>query len=613
MLKRVTSVIAMVAIATTMGLAEARHGIIVYSSESNIEDKYNNMIEKKIEGIGFKLTDPHKRVNDVYKKKYGASQLDLLSFMTVVNDSKVKSLLNIDPRLAGFNPFDLFAYKKTAEKNMYVSHLTAESILEILHITDKKVREEYIASMKPLDELIKKEIGGKISYIDYTKIADDTMMNFEYDFERPEDLDDFIDEFQEKFEEAFEAKEYIIAGFFNFNEHFGDGPNPLTKFDAFWTYSLCHFTFSYNIFDTDNLRPEAGVFAPCTMYMYIEKGSNKLVIGMPRLANWAAMVNIKDKKRLEYISKLDTEIPSIMVSLGAKEVESTPFPSQTAATVETTTVVKKEKKVEKVVSEKVTARVVKTPSKSGTKVGDKISTFLVAPYASVAQVSADLEANGFSVLASHKVGDITTVVFTSPELKKMANRKNRGFASILRLTVDEKTKKISITNPLYFFKAYMQSDFRAVETRDLIAKLNNTFEGLKNSEDALEEDDLADFQFMMGMPYYKDMDVIAEGKNEELLAKVKASGKMIFEVKLENGSTLVGIGLSKRTAKFPTKIGTANASVLPYTVLIEKGEAKSLAPKYNIALFYPLLTMSKFMTIATIPGAITTELGNAFK
>jgi len=87
----------------------------------------------------------------------------------------------------------------------------------------------------------------------------------------------------------------------------------------------------------------------------------------------------------------------------------------------------------------------------------------------------------------------------------------------------------------------------------------------------------------------------------------------LFEVKLENGAILVGIELNKRTAKFPSKIGTANASVLPYTVLIEKGEAKSLAPKYNIALYYPLLTMSKFMTIATIPGAITTELGNAFK
>jgi len=613
MLKRVSSVIAAMAIITTIGLAEARHGIIVYSSEKSIEDKYNNMIEKKLEGIGYKLTDPHKRVNDVYKEKYGASQLDLLSFMTVVNDAKVKPLLNIEPRLAGFNPFDLFAYKKSAEKSMHVSHLTAEAILEILHITDKKVREEYIASMKPLDTLIQKEIGGKVSYIDYNKIADDTMMNFEFDFERSEDLDEFIDEFQGKFEEAFEAKEYIIAGFFNYKEHFGDGPNPLTKFDAFWTYSLCHFTFSYNIFDTDNLRPEAGVFAPCTMYMYIETGSNKLVIGMPRLANWAAMVNMKDKKRLDYISKLDSEIPAILVSLGAKEVESTPFPSQTIQKSETPIVAKKEKEVEKVVSKTAVARVVKTPSKSGAKVGDKISTFLVGPYASVAQINADLEGNGFEVLTSHKIGDITTVVFTSSELKNMANRKNRGFASVLRLTVDEKAKKISITNPLYFLKAYMQSDFRSVETRDLLQKLNNTFEGLRNSEDALEEDDLADFQFMMGMPYYKDMDVVAEGKNEELLAKVKASGKMLFEVKLANGATLVGIELNKRTAKFPSKIGTANASVLPYTVLIEKGEAKSLAPKYNIALYYPLLTMSKFMTIATIPGAITTELGNAFK
>ncbi len=348
--------------------------------------------------------------------------------------------------------------------------------------------------------------------------------------------------------------------------------------------------------------------------MYIETNSNKLVIGMPRLANWSAMLNIKDKKRLDYIAKLDKEIPEIMVSLGAKEVDSTPFPSKNAPVVAVAKADTNETKAStKVEIPKIVARKVTNPSSVGEIVGKKLSVFLVAPYASAAQVGADLEANGFEVLTSDKIGDLTTIVFTSPAIKKMANRKNRGFASVLRVVVDDKAKKVSITNPLYFMKAYMQSSFRAVETRDLLKKINNSFEALENSEDTLDEDDLASFQFMMGMPYYKDMEVVAKGNNEELLSKVKASGKMLFEVKMENGTTLVGVKLSKRTSKFPLKIGSDNAALLPYTILIEKGEAKILAPKYNIALFYPLLTMSKFMKIATIPGAISSEIGNMFK
>ncbi|MEA3419050.1 MAG: hypothetical protein U9Q90_06580 [Campylobacterota bacterium] len=595
-----------------------KHTMIMYQTDQNVEDRFHEMVEKKINEIGYVGVDPHKRINDAYEKKYGSTTLDLLSFMTVVNPDVVKPLLNIDPRLAGFNPFDLLIYKAKGDKATTVAHLMPEAILDMLDIKDQAIREPYIKSFGPLDAMLAEEIGGKTKYLDYSKMVDDRMMNFELDFKRTEDLDDFIDDFQERFEEAFEAKKYIIAGFYNFKESF-DGKDPLTKFDAFWTYSLCHFTFSYNIFDNEGARPEGGVFAPCTMYMYIEKDSNKLVVGMPRLANWAAMVGITDKKRTDFIVKLDKEIPEIMMSLGAKEVESTSFPSQAVAPATATTAATAatgQKQAKAAVAQGVTARKVAALSKAGYEKEDKISTYMNGPLASVEQVSADLKANGFEVLAAQAVdkkGDLTTVVFTCPGLKKMANKKERGFIGVLRVLVDKSNNQITITNPLYFGKAYMQKDFDKVTATKILDKLNGTFEGLKDSTDSLEEDALAHFHFMMGMPYYEEMAVVAKGTNEELLAKVSAGGNAIFELQLENGSILVGVKLGKRTAKFATKVGAANAGILPYTVLIENGEAKALAPKFNIALYYPLLTMSEFMTIATVPGAIIKDLENAFK
>ena len=65
------------------------------------------------------------------------------------------------------------------------------------------------------------------------------------------------------------------------------------------------------MFDNPGARPEAGLFAPCTMYMYIRKGTNKLVIGMIRLHNWSDTLDIKDKTRLGLIEQLDEEyLPS---------------------------------------------------------------------------------------------------------------------------------------------------------------------------------------------------------------------------------------------------------------------------------------------------------------
>ncbi len=612
----VAETVASPAIAATQGETQ-KHTMALFQTEADIDKKYRAMLDTKIKDIGYIVVDPHYQINESYKKKYGSTTLDLLSFVTIVNPDVIKPFLNIDPRIAGFNPFDVLLYKPQGSKISTVAHLTPDAILGMLDIKDETIRSNYIKSFEPLDAMIAKEIGGEKSYIDYSEMTGDRIMNFEIDFKRPEDLDDFIDTFQEKFEAAFEAKKYIIAGFYNYKQSF-DGTDKLPKFDAFWIYSLCHFTFSYTIFDNEGAKTQAGVFAPCTMYMYIEKGSNKLVIGMPRLSNWAAMAGITDKKRVDYIASLDKEIPEIMVSLGAKEVESTPFPlpaAQSAAAAQTQGSIKSEESVTQTIQE-LPARVVSAPSKAGHPINGEISTFLTGPMASVAQVTADLKSNGFEVLSSmpiDKSGALTTVVFTNESLKKMAQKKERGFAGVLRLLVDETNKQISITNPLYFAKAYMQKEYDEGAALEILDRVNGAFEGLGNSKDKMPADALERYHFMMGMPYYEEMDEIAQGENGELLAKVKASGKMLFELPLGENATLVGVELDGRTSKFATKIGAANGAILPYTVLIEDGKARSLAPKYNIALYYPLLEMTQFMTIATIPGAIVSDLENAFK
>jgi len=294
---------------------------VVYTFDEDIERKYNELIEKKLKTIGFSLADPHKRVNDHYKEKYGSTKLDFLSFMSVVNDEKIKPLFNIDPRIAAFSPFNLLGYKKLDEKQTYVMHLLPEVILDIIGIDDEKLRATFIETFKPLDAMIEKELGGTKSYITYDKLAEKRMMNFELTFDRPKDLTDFTDDFQEKFEEAMEEGDYLIAGYFDFKES-SAGEGTIPDYDAFWTYALCHFKFSYTVFDNEGGRPNAGMFAPCAMYMYIKKDSNTLVIGMPTLANWGATLKIDDPKRAEFIKKLDKEIPALLESLGAKAVEN---------------------------------------------------------------------------------------------------------------------------------------------------------------------------------------------------------------------------------------------------------------------------------------------------
>ena len=636
---------------------------VFYTLEGDIQKKFNTLVETKLKTIGFNITDPHKRVNDQYKKKYGSTILDVLSFMSVVNDENILPLLNIDPRIATFSPFNMLIYKKLDEKNTHVGHLVPEAMLDIVGIDDPKVRAEFISAFKPLDTILEKELkanGAKVntSYLPYKKLPKRKMINFEFEFEAPEDMEDFIDEFQNDFELAFIDKQYLIAGYHNFLDATDDAEEILSDYEAFWTYSLCHLEYSYNMFDNKDAHPEAGLFAPCSMYMYIKKGSNKLVMGMPTLVNWSDSLGIIDKKRVGLVQKLDREIPEILTAFGMKKMPNVnPLTIIKKAIISTPKVqeIKTNGKIINIIIPKVPKvptpiqintingsnidasrsikfskrvppnyvpsrlRVKKAPAHTtNTNIGEinkgKIAAFLRGKFMDIKTAKSTLIKAGFTIVGVtpvNKKGDLISIVFTDKNLEKMAAKKNRGFAASLRLLINTKDRHISITNPLYIAKAFMQKDFDEKVPKEVLAKITTNFIGLLNSKDTLKFQLLPKYQFMNGMPHYEDMTIVARGSN--LLSKIKNNKKVLFVQNLENGSTLIGVKLGKRTEKFTSRIGTNNAGLLPYPILIENGEAKILEPKYYISVMYPLLQMSEFMTIATVPGAVIKDCEKVFK
>jgi len=249
--------------------------------------------------------------------------------------------------------------------------------------------------------------------------------------------------------------------------------------------------------------------------------------------------------------------------------------------------------------------------------GQDISAYLIGEYIDVKNASAKLTDAGYEVIATYSpVKKGTTIVFTNQALKTQASKPGRSNMAVLRLFVDDKEKMISITNPVYFGKAFMQDDYNHKVFNKELKTINKAFVGLKTSVDKLKFDDLADFHFMMGMPYYNEPDKLAKGTAQELLKKASdyKKGKLkIFEIKLSDNSYLLGYELGKRTKKFVKKVGRANASILPWCITIENGTATALNAKYYIAISYPLFTMSQFMGIATVPDAIKKDLAKAFK
>lgn len=326
------------ALSLAAAMAFGAQGVKFYVGEGDKTDTYMSMVNEKIGALGFVLSDPHEHIDAGYKTKWGTPTqtvkgvtgphpdfdptfkvtLDNLGFFSITNDLVVGPLLMKEPSLGGFSPFNLHIYKKMGENKTFVGHVMPDTMLDIVGVKDKEVREKFAASFVELDKMTEKEIGSTVEYVDYTALPAKPMMTFEVPFDRAGGVEGFISDFQGRFEEAFEANKYIIAGYKNIKESMDGEGIKFDRFDAYWVYSLCHFRFSEGIFN--NGRPDAGAFAPCSMYMYIDKGSNKLMIGMPRLETWTAVMGIKDKKMTDSITGLDKEIIKIMTELGAKEL-----------------------------------------------------------------------------------------------------------------------------------------------------------------------------------------------------------------------------------------------------------------------------------------------------
>ena len=246
----------------------------------------------------------------------------------------------------------------------------------------------------------------------------------------------------------------------------------------------------------------------------------------------------------------------------------------------------------------------------------RVTAYLQSPLLTVDEVVAKLKQENFEILSVYKVdkkGTATSIVFTNDAIKKAASVNMRGFAGTLRIVVDKENKLVNISNPIYMLKAFMQKEYNPNVAEKVLTQIHTIFSDLKASTEIVKFLALERFQFMENMPFYQDMQIIAKAKNEELLKRAQKSKKIVYEQHLENGSIIVGVELGSRTSKFVKKIGYQNSGLLPYPVLIEDGEAKILAPQYYIAVMYPKLKMSKFMTIATVPGAINKDIDKIFR
>jgi len=244
-----------------------------------------------------------------------------------------------------------------------------------------------------------------------------------------------------------------------------------------------------------------------------------------------------------------------------------------------------------------------------------------AGYLELDTLKQTLADNGLQVLGTHQVAgsnDYTVVVYTCTELKQAALLSERGFIAALRILHNAKDRELMVSNPEYYMRAFLQKDYEDGMAKPVNDALAAALGSLAPTDDSLKTKKLAKYNFMMSMPHYDDFARVAKGSTAELCKKLEANAKdrIVFKLDLvEDGSSvLYGVALPVEIEKFNETLETMGQShLLPYTVLVENGEANILHAKFYLALSFPQLTMGEFMKIMSVPGDIKDAFEASFE
>jgi uncharacterized protein (DUF302 family) len=318
--KKISVVVASIVLSASLAIASGT--LADLQGTKGQPDKELGAMVKKLNSIGFDAVGKNEHIETHYYNKYKEKNLDLLNFYPVIDKESIRELILANPDFGAYAPFNLLAFKKMAKDggdNTWYGHLNADTMLKIIGAKDEANKKKFEEMVAKLDTLVTKEMKPTES----KKLTFDgdlpakPLLKMVMKFDEPDDIEEFVEEFVMKHDGLFAKKEFIIAGFLDLKFEYSDLELEFEKYDAYWVSSLCHFGFSNSVFNHGD--PQAGLFAPCSVYFYIPKGKNELHVGYATVDNWISTTGISDKKKSAYMKEISKSVEKTLGELGFKK------------------------------------------------------------------------------------------------------------------------------------------------------------------------------------------------------------------------------------------------------------------------------------------------------
>jgi len=266
-------------------------------------------IEEAFKKAGFFIS-ANRDMNGPFKKQFKESGFETYNLFTFYKKDVVLELAKKYPNIGLFAPMSMSIYTKKGEKTISVSSLSAEAMQKIMKIpTDEKLLTDLRALVeKTLSEAMPNAKEEKLSYTIQKPIGD-LVTTFTMEMDKDE-WEDELDEFKMGFEGDIVTNGFVIAGQNNLGDDFEEAK--YEGFDFYEVYSICKLPVIFTIAKT---HPEAGAFAPCSLYLEKKVEQNNMNIGFPSVYNWISSMGLEDKKDIEVLEDAQKRMTNILKGL----------------------------------------------------------------------------------------------------------------------------------------------------------------------------------------------------------------------------------------------------------------------------------------------------------
>ena len=303
---KLTKALIVMALLTT-GLMAKTQDIQIFTS-SNKDGKITaESVEKAFADLDF-IIDVNNNMNIAFKAKFKNTRHDLYHLFVVHNSKFVSTLSKKYTSVGLFSPMSMSLYSRTGSHNFSISSLTLDGWSKITGIP--KTDKDLVAYTELVTKALKKAMpNGKFEKVNYnieTKKGK-LVSNFTYKMDPKLDFIEQKEDFQEEVEGELESMGFVYPSFVEFSAEFEAEGN--TEYEIFDAYSICKISVIYAVSEK---RPEAGAYAPCTLFMYQKKGESELHISFPTVYNWISSMDMDDANAIKILKKAQNDFAGIL-------------------------------------------------------------------------------------------------------------------------------------------------------------------------------------------------------------------------------------------------------------------------------------------------------------